>query len=198
MIGIAPRLLSERMALGKLEPVHVGHLDVGQDHVEALRAQRSQALLRGRRGADAVAGGLEHRGQHVAEERRVVDQQHRLRVQRRLHLLAGEPVGERHRQEVADVDHFGGLALDHGRAENAGGGSADLDVEPFLDDVDDLVDDEAHGAAVIGEHQDRLGALARDGDALHGDERHQLLAVLHHVAAVARTRSCRPGALPGA
>src|SRR6478752_9111287 len=36
---------------GELEPVHVGHLDVGQDHVEALRTQRSQALLRGRRGA---------------------------------------------------------------------------------------------------------------------------------------------------
>ena len=77
------------------------------------------------------------------------------------------------------------------------GGAADLDVEPFLDDVDDLVDDEAHGAAVIGEHQDRLGALARDGDALHGDERHQLLAVLHHVAAVGELDLVGRRALPG-
>ena len=32
----------------------------------------------------------------------------------------------------------------------------DLDVEPLLDDVDDLVDHQPHRAAVVGEHQDRL------------------------------------------
>ena len=36
---------------------------------------------------------------------------------------------------------------------------ADLDVEPVLDDVDDLVDHEAHRAAGVGEHQQRLRAL---------------------------------------
>jgi hypothetical protein len=36
---------------------------------------------------------------------------------------------------------------------------ADLDVHAVFDDVDDLVDDEAHGAAGVGEHQHRLGAF---------------------------------------
>ena len=34
--------------------------------------------------------------------------------------------------------------------------AGDLDVQPLLDDVDDLVDHEPHRAAVVGEHQDRL------------------------------------------
>src|SRR6185437_15622252 len=86
--------------------------------------------------------------------------------------------------EVADVDHFGGLALDHGGAENAGLLARDLDVQLLLDDVDDLVDHEPHRAAVVGEHQDRLGARGLDVDPGHLHQRHQLLAVLHHVAAV--------------
>ena len=36
--------------------------------------------------------------------------------------------------------------------------AGDLDVQPLLDDVDDLVDHEPHRAAVVGEHQDRLRA----------------------------------------
>ena len=60
---------------------------------------------------------------------------------------------------MADVDHFGGLALDHGRTQNAVRLAGDLDVQPLLDDVDDLVDHEPHRAAVVGEHQDRLRAL---------------------------------------
>src|ERR1700733_1373868 len=124
---------------GKLEPVHVGHLDVGQHHVEDLaRAQRGKALLRVRRHPHPVARGLEHRRQHVAEERAIIDQQHRLRRHRGAHLLAGEPVGERHREEVTDIDHFGGLALDYGGAENAFLGTGNLDVQLLLDDVDDL------------------------------------------------------------
>ena len=172
--------------LGELEAVHVGHLDVGQHDVEALaRAQRRQALLGVRRGPHLVTGGLQDRGQHVAEEGGIVDQEHRLRAGRRPHLLAREPVGKGHRQEVADVDHLGGLALDHGRAQNAVLGARNLDGEALLDDVDNLVDHQAHGAAVVGEHQDRLaaGALHRHPGHLH--QRHQLVAVLHHVAAVA-------------
>ena len=60
----------------------------------------------------------------------------------------------------------------------------DLDVEPLLDDVDDLVDHKPHGALVVDEHQDRLRAGGPDLDALHLHQRHQLVAVLHHVAAV--------------
>ena len=62
--------------------------------------------------------------------------------------------------------------------------AGDLDVQPLLDDVDDLVDHEPHRAAVVGEHQDRLRAGGLDGDPVHLHQRHQLLAVLHHVAAV--------------
>ena len=36
----------------------------------------------------------------------------------------------------------------------------------------------------VGEHQDRLRALGPDADAFHLHQRHQLVAVLHHVAAV--------------
>jgi len=36
MIGIALRCVSARDRLGEFEPVHVGHLDVGQHHVEDL------------------------------------------------------------------------------------------------------------------------------------------------------------------
>src|SRR5205807_6396963 len=50
---------------------------------------------------------------------------------------------------------FGRLALDHGCAEDAVLGAGDLDVESLFHDVDDLVDDEAHRASLVGEHQDR-------------------------------------------
>src|ERR1044072_7773787 len=56
--------------LGKLETVHVRHFDVGQHHVEGVaRAQRGEALLRVDGDPHLVAGGLQDRRQHVAEER---------------------------------------------------------------------------------------------------------------------------------
>ena len=49
------------------------------------------------------------------------------------------------------------------RPSRAGGLlAAELDVEPLLDDVDDLVDHEAHGAVAVGEHEKRLRALGAD------------------------------------
>ena len=100
-------------------------------------------------------------------------------------LLAAEPILEGERQEVADIDDFGGLALDDGGAEHAGIVAGDLNVEAVFDDVDDLVDHQRHRAAAVREHQQRLGALALDAHVLvHADQRHQLAAVLHHVAAV--------------
>ena len=86
---------------------------------------------------------------------------------------------------MADVDDLGGAALDHGIAEDAGALARHLDVEPLLDDVDDLVDDETHGAAVIGEHQDRLGAVLLDGGLrIDAQQRHELIAILHEITAV--------------
>ena len=100
-------------------------------------------------------------------------------------LLAAEPVLEGERQEVADIDDFGRLALDDGGAEHAGIVAADLNVEAVLDDIDDLVDHQRHRAGAVREHQQRLRALALHAHALaHAHQRHQLAAVLHHVAAV--------------
>ena len=49
-----------------------------------------------------------------------------------------------------------------GRAERAGALAADLNVERLLDDVDDLVDGKAHRPVAVGEHQERLRAVALD------------------------------------
>ena len=69
MIGSGLKMLVGADRFGELEPVHVGHLDVGQHHVEGLaRAQRREALLRVGGDPHPVAGGFEHRRQHVAEE----------------------------------------------------------------------------------------------------------------------------------
>src|SRR5580700_4753789 len=121
--------------LGELEAVHAGHLDVGDDHVEALaRLQSRERLVGPGRGGDVVARRLEHRGEHVAEEMRIVDQQQVARERLHAQLLAAEPVLERERQEMADVDDLGGVALDHRRAEHAGHAARHLDVELVLDD----------------------------------------------------------------
>src|SRR3954451_2940072 len=55
--------------LGELEAVHPGHLDVGDNRVElvAFLDDRERILRRADRG-HVVAGGFEHRHQHVAEE----------------------------------------------------------------------------------------------------------------------------------
>ncbi len=63
--------------------------------------------------------------------------------------------------------------------------SADLDVERVVDDIDDLVDHQAHRPAFVGEDQQRLRALALHRHVvIDWDERHELAAVLHQVAAV--------------
>src|SRR5215470_15241364 len=84
---------------------------------------------------------------------------------------------------MADVDDFRRLALDDGRAQHAGGFAHHLDMECVLDDVDNLVDNEPHGAALVGEHQERLHAFgAYCGTCIYGHQRHQVAAILHHVA----------------
>src|ERR1700694_4338223 len=47
-----------------------------------------------------------------------------------------------------------------------------------------MISSPTHRAAVVGEHQDRLGARGLDADPGHLHQRHQLVAVLHHIAAV--------------
>src|SRR6266404_689958 len=115
---------------GEFEPVHARHFDVGDDHVElaALLEQSERFVRRADRG-HVVAGGFEHWNEHVAEERGIIDEQKRARQRLGTHFLAAEPILERERQEVADVDDFGRLALDDRAAEHAGGLAADLDVE---------------------------------------------------------------------
>ena len=67
---------------------------------------------------------------------------------------------------MADIDNLRGAALHHRVAKDPGSVARHLDVEPLLDDVDDLVDKESHGTAMIGEYQDRLRALLLDGGLL--------------------------------
>ena len=70
-------------------------------------------------------------------------------------------------------------------AEDPGSVARHLDVEPLLDDIDDLVDDEAHGTTVVGEYQDRLGALLLDGGlGVDPQQRHELVTVLQKVTTV--------------
>ncbi len=88
---------------------------------------------------------------------------------------------------MGDIDHFGRLTLDDRGTQNAGLAARQLDIEPLLDDVDDLVDHKSHGAALIGEHQQRLRAAALDAHiAIDRDQRHELTAILHDRAVVGR------------
>src|SRR5688572_20416734 len=86
---------------------------------------------------------------------------------------------------MADIENFSSLATHDRRAENALLIAADLDIEIFLDDVDDLVDHESHRPAAVGEHQQRLRTLAFDADVVvDANQGHKLAAILHHVATV--------------
>src|SRR5262249_21435372 len=132
-----------------------------------------------------IACRLQNRGKHVEEERGIVDQQHVAWALPYRLFLSSEPIFEGKRQEVADIDDFGCLAADDGGTEHARIFARDLDVEVVLDNVDDLVDHQRHGAAAIGKHQQWLCALTLHTHVLaHADERHQMAAVLHHMAAV--------------
>ena len=73
------------------------------------RAGEGQRFLRLADRGHLVAGCLEDGRQHVAEERRVVDEQEAPGQGLLAHLLALEPVLEGERQVVADVDDLGRL-----------------------------------------------------------------------------------------
>src|SRR5271170_49747 len=86
---------------------------------------------------------------------------------------------------MADVDDLGGAALDHSIAEHTRALACHLDVEPLLDDVDDLVHHEAHAAAAIGKHQDRLCAILLDATlGVDAQKRHELIAILNETMTV--------------
>src|ERR1700722_5942586 len=97
---------------GEREAVHFRHLDIGDDEIETpLRLQRLKRLRGRSNGNNLTAGGLDERRQHVAEEDRVVDQEHPALQLLRRQFAAAEPVGERLRQEMADVDDLGRVTL---------------------------------------------------------------------------------------
>src|SRR5215211_1602904 len=172
--------------LGEIEAVHAGHVDIGDDHVEALPLlDQGKRLLAAADTDHVVSGRLQHRAEHVAEERRVVDEQQRPRQRVGPHFFAAEPILERERQEMTDVDDFRRLALHHGGADDAGNLACNLDVELLLDDVDDLVDHQTHRTSSIREHQQRLGAFGANTDvAIDAHERHELAAVLDEMTPV--------------
>src|SRR3954467_695687 len=90
-----------------------------------------------------------------------------------------QPVLKRERQKMTDIDHLGRLAFDYRRAKNAGTLAGQLHIEPLFDDVDDLVDHQSHGAALVRENQQRLRAVTFDLDVVAGrNEGHELAAIL--------------------
>src|SRR5947209_7491568 len=109
----ATRIGADRF--GELEAIHTRHFDIGDDRVELMPFldDRERVLRRADRG-HVIAGRFEHRYQHVAEERAVIDEQQRAGQRLRAQLLAAEPVLEGERQEMSDVDDLGRLPLDHG------------------------------------------------------------------------------------
>src|SRR5262245_3295535 len=100
--------------------------------------EQRQRLMRARGGGDLIASNLQQRRKHVAEKRRVIDQQHRALAFVAARVLAAEPVLKCKRQEVSDVQNLGGAPADHRRAEHAWAIAADADLETVLDNVDDL------------------------------------------------------------
>ena len=99
--------------------------------------------------------------------------------------VRAEPIVEGKGEEVAGVDDVGRLARDDRAAEVPFLVGAELDAELVLDDVEDLVDDEPHGAVAIGEDQDRLASFClHDIARVDRDQRHELAAVLHDRLAV--------------
>ncbi len=186
MIGVCAVRASARIASASSKPSMPG-ISMSETTTSNLRPALISASASSAEPTadDRVAGGLEHRHEHVAEEGRVVDEQQRARQRLGAHLLAAEPVLECERQEMADVDDLGRLSLDDRGAEDARHVAADLDIEPVLDDVDDLVHDQAHRAARVGEHQQRLRAFLAHAHVLaDAHQRHQLPAILHEMTAV--------------
>src|SRR5665213_331658 len=52
-------------AVGEFEAAHLGHFDVGDDHIEGAPAlEHCQGFRRGRGGGHRVADGLQHRREH--------------------------------------------------------------------------------------------------------------------------------------
>ena len=93
---------------------------------------------------------------------------------------------------MRNVDHLGGLALDHGRAEHARPIAAEFDLQPILDNVDDLVDQETHRAFLVGKDHERLRSFIADADVLvDRDQRHQLPAILEQSLLVRRFKEAR-------
>src|SRR5579875_2572558 len=101
--GGRPRIGAQ--LLGEFVSVQLRHFDVGDDDVEDLAGlDHFECRRSGGSGRNPEAGGLQDRRQHVAEECRIVDQQHRPALGASRPVLAAEPILERKGQEMADVD----------------------------------------------------------------------------------------------
>ena len=150
--------------------------------VSDFSAARASARRRDRH--DAIAGGLDQRRQQVAEERRVVDQQDR--------RAPAPPAASRRRNQsskacgrkcpTSTISVV--AAFDHGIAEQARTIARHFDVKPVFDDVDDLVDQRPIERP--RSENTRIGCAPsfRAGFAVDAQQRHQLIAILHQMAAV--------------
>ncbi len=87
------------------------------------------------------------------------------------------------------------MPVNNGRSENAFSEAGDFDVQLFLGDVDDVIDNQTHDAIALGDHKQSLLAIAAHTGAADGDERHQLAAILQNLAAIGNFNVERPDAL---
>ena len=158
--------------------VHFRHVDVSHDRIETCALVEHREHFAGRRCSRHLITRCRYdRSEHVAEELAVIDDKH---VEAPC-MAARECVGTRQAHEMRDVENFGDHALNDGRAEEARILVGNLDVEPILDDVDDLTDEQAHRLAADAD--DKHGPSIRwvaTRQAAEIDERHEASLVPHH------------------
>src|SRR5215471_3666871 len=88
-------------------------------------------------------------------------------------------------QEKLNVDDFGRDASHERVTKYASSIGGNFEIEPFLGDVDDLIDEETNRAALFREHKNKLGSFPLDPH-LHVEakERHQRVAVFRNVSSI--------------
>ena len=131
-------------------------VDVDDDGVEFGAAGGEAGGHRRIRSMDDLqASRLQHGGEHLAQEFGGFDQQDA----RRTGIAAAQmqPVGVGLRQIMREIENLRGPAADDRRAEQPLlRHGQHLDVEHFVDDVDDGVDRQRHAEIALGEDHHRL------------------------------------------
>src|SRR5205807_1888101 len=126
------RVLPARRAahrLGKLKAVHARHLDVADDNIEILAGlAQAEGAIRRLDGGDLVASNRKQRGQQIAEERRVINDEDALGILLGVKLaMRAEPIVEGEGEEITGVDDVRRLPGDDRAADIAAALGGELD-----------------------------------------------------------------------